>query len=156
VPSAPTEIPVCYEPPFGPDLAEVARAHGLRVEEAVRLHGEPVYTVEFLGFAPGFPYLSGLPDRLRTPRLERPRVRVPAGSVAVAGAQAGIYPRETPGGWRLLGRTPCELFDAGLERPARLRPGESVRFVAIERARFDAIAAEERSAAEERRGRIRP
>jgi KipI family sensor histidine kinase inhibitor len=130
------EVPVCYEGEFAPDLAEVARLRGLEPAEVVRLHAAGEYVVRFLGFSPGFPYLAGLPERLATPRLDRPRVRVAAGSVAIAGAQAGIYPHATPGGWRILGRTPLRLFDATRDPPATLAIGDRVRFVPIPRARF--------------------
>jgi len=122
------EIPVCYCARCGPDLAEVARLHGLEPEEVARLHAAPEYRVAFLGFSPGFPYLLGLDERLTTPRLERPRMRVAPGSVAIAGTQAGIYPQATPGGWRLLGRTPLTLFDGARRPPALLAPGDRVRF----------------------------
>lgn len=125
------EIPVCYDASCGPDLADVAALHRLTPEALVRLHSEATYTVRFLGFSPGFPYLAGLPQKLVTPRLPTPRMRVPAGSVAIAGDQAGIYPRETAGGWRILGRTPITIFDPAATEPAALRPGDQVRFVPI-------------------------
>lgn len=142
--SAPTartvEIPVCYEPECAPDLEEVAAMHKLSAKEVIAVHAGADYVVRFFGFSPGFPYLSGLPDRLRTPRLERPRIRVPAGSVAIAGSQAGIYPSATPGGWRLLGRTPLRLFDPDRGEPSLLAIGDRVRFVPISLARFEALA----------------
>lgn len=113
----------------GPDLAVVAEAAGLSEADAITRFCAPVYQVAMLGFAPGFPYLLGLDPVLAMPRLETPRTRVPAGSVAIGGAQAGIYPREGPGGWRLLGRTPVGLFDHEREPPALLAPGGTVRFV---------------------------
>jgi inhibitor of KinA len=125
------EVPVCYEPECGPDLEDVARSHGLSVAEAVRLHSAAEYVVAFLGFTPGFPYMAGLPEALATPRLATPRKQVPAGSVAIGGSQAGIYPFATPGGWRLVGRTPLELFRVDRDPPALLLPGDRVRFVAI-------------------------
>lgn len=140
-PSRLVTVPVCYEGECAPDLGEVARLHGLEPDEVVRLHAGAEYRVAFLGFSPGFPYLSGLPAALATPRLERPRVRVPAGSVGIAGTQAGIYPQATPGGWRLLGRTPLVLFDAQREPSALLTPGDRVRFVAVSHAEFAAQAA---------------
>lgn len=126
------EIPVCYEPPYALDLEEVARRAGLSIDEVVRLHTAPLYRVDFLGFAPGFPYLSGLDGRLATPRRTEPRIRIPAGSVAIAGSQAGIYPVEIPGGWNVIGRTPLRLFP-----PARLSVGDRVRFVPIPAEEFD-------------------
>jgi KipI family sensor histidine kinase inhibitor len=120
------EIPVCYEPPYALDLEDVSRRAGLSIDEVVRLHSEATYRVDFLGFAPGFPYLSGLDGRLATPRRTEPRIRIPAGSVAIAGSQAGIYPVEIPGGWNVVGRTPLRLFP-----PALLAVGDRVRFVPI-------------------------
>jgi KipI family sensor histidine kinase inhibitor len=123
------EIPVCYGGEFGPDLEEVARHCGLTPERVVALHSAATYLVYFLGFSPGFPYLGGLPVELATPRLPAPRKQVPAGSVAIGGSQAGIYPIESPGGWRIIGRTSLCLFDAGLASPALLGLGDCVRFV---------------------------
>jgi KipI family sensor histidine kinase inhibitor len=134
-------VPVCYGQECAPDLDEVARIHGLERDDVVRLHAGAEYRVGFLGFSPGFPYLAGLPAVLATPRLERPRLRVPAGSVGIAGGQAGIYPQATPGGWRLLGRTPLVLFDPQREPPALLTLGDRVRFAAISHAEFGTQAA---------------
>lgn len=113
----------------GPDLQQVADLVGLSVDEVVSLHSSAEYTVAFIGFQPGFPYLIGLPHVLVVPRLETPRARVPAGSVAIAGEYTGIYPSATPGGWRLIGRTDTTLFDVARDRPALLSPGDRVRFV---------------------------
>jgi len=124
-------VPVCYGGTDGPDLEEVARLVGLPVEEVVRRHAAARYDVAFLGFLAGFPYLSGLPPELVAPRLATPRMLVPAGSVALAGGQTGIYPVASPGGWRLIGHTPLRLFDPAAEPPSLLRPGDQVRFVAI-------------------------
>ncbi len=121
-------IPVVYGGEYGPDLAEVARLVGLTPEEVMRLHAEPEYHVNFLGFLAGFPYLSGLPAELAAPRLSSPRTQVPAGSVGIAGQQTGIYPVQAPGGWRIIGRTPLHLFDPSLYPPSLLRPGDRVRF----------------------------
>lgn len=134
------EIPVCYEGENGPDLADVARGAGLAPEEAVALHAGASYRVAFLGFSPGFAYLLGLPSRLATPRLPAPRLRVPAGSIGIAGGQTGLYPRATPGGWRLVGRTPVPLFDPGREGASLLLPGDAVRFVPVSRHDFDLLA----------------
>ena len=111
------------------DTDAVAERHGLTKQELIDLHSSAIYTVAFTGFAPGFPYLLGLPERLHTPRFATPRKKVRAGSVAIAGAFAGIYPRETPGGWRLIGHTDIALFDASRKPPALLNPGDEVRFV---------------------------
>jgi 5-oxoprolinase (ATP-hydrolysing) subunit B len=122
------ELPVVYD---GDDLPDVARACGLSVAEVVRLHGSVEYVVAFLGFSRGFPYLSGLPAALHLPRRSTPRTRVPAGSVAIAFDQCGIYPMATPGGWHLLGRTSRELFDPALDPPSVLSPGDRVQFVDV-------------------------
>jgi inhibitor of KinA len=119
------EIPVVYD---GPDLAFVAEHAGLSVEEVVELHSRPEYVVYMIGFAPGFPYLGGLPERLATPRLEKPRLSVPAGSVGIGGAQTGVYTVESPGGWRLIGRTSAALYDPGREPASLLAAGDRVRF----------------------------
>ncbi|HZQ16344.1 MAG TPA: 5-oxoprolinase subunit PxpB [Gaiellaceae bacterium] len=121
------EIPVRYD---GPDLADVARLAGVSPEEVAARHAAGVYTVAFLGFAPGFAYLLGGDELLHVPRLASPRERVPAGSVAVAGPYSAVYPRESPGGWRLLGRSDLVLFDPQRTEPALLAPGDRVRFVA--------------------------
>jgi inhibitor of KinA len=134
------EIPVWYGGEAGPDLGSVAAAAGLDEQAVVDLHAEGDYVVFMLGFMPGFPYLGGLPARLATPRLPTPRTLVPAGSVGIAGAQTGIYPTESPGGWRLVGRTPVSLFDARLSPPALLGPGDHVRFVPVGRSEYDAVA----------------
>ena len=131
-------IPVCYDIEFGPDLQEVANRAKIPTLEVIQLHTSAKYHVHFLGFTPGFAYLGGLPETLHAPRLATPRMHVPAGSVAVAGGQAGIYPVDSPGGWRLIGRTPIRIFDPGAAQPTRLNPGDLVEFSAIDRATFDA------------------
>jgi len=125
------EIPVRYGGEFGPDIADVAAHTQLDIDEVVARHAAATYSVAMLGFMPGFPYLRGLPPELVTPRRATPRTQVPAGSVAIGGAQTGIYPRELPGGWQLIGRTPLNLFDATRDEPALLHPGQRVRFVPI-------------------------
>jgi len=121
------ELAVTYD---GPDLAEVAQLASLSPEEVVARHCAATYTAGFLGFTPGFAYLLGLDERLHVPRRAEPRTRVPGGTVAIAGVYSGVYPRESPGGWRLLGRTDAELFDASRKQPALLAAGDRVRFVA--------------------------
>ena len=123
---ASVEIPVRYD---GPDLDEVAALTGLSLEEVAARHQRADYVVGFLGFAPGFAYLLGGDERLRVKRRAEPRERVPAGSVALAGPYSGIYPRESPGGWQLIGSTTTVLFDATRKPPALLSPGDRVRFV---------------------------
>ena len=119
------EIPVSYH---GEDLPEVADLTGLDAEEVVRRHTAPEYTVAFLGFSPGFPYLVGLDPALEVPRRDTPRTSIPAGSVGLAGNQTGIYPTASPGGWQLIGRTTLTLFDPARDPPALLAPGSHVRF----------------------------
>ncbi|WP_313824493.1 5-oxoprolinase subunit PxpB [Leclercia sp.] len=123
------EIPVVYGTAAGPDLGEVARHAGLTEKQVVELHSSIDYVVWFLGFQPGFPYLGGLPEQLATPRRDEPRLQVPAGSVGIGGAQTGIYPLATPGGWQLIGHTPLPLFDPDRDEPVLLRPGDTVRFI---------------------------
>lgn len=130
------EIPVCYGGQFGPDLDEVAALHRITPEKIINLHSSATYLVYFLGFVPGFAYLGELPGELVTPRLATPRKKVPAGSVGIAGNQTGVYPFETPGGWRLLGRTPLAMFRADREGLSLLSIGDRVRFVPISRERF--------------------
>jgi inhibitor of KinA len=125
------EIPVKYGGEYGPDLEFVARHNGITPEEVVNVHARTTYQVFMLGFAPGFPYLGIVEAKIAAPRLETPRKRVPAGSVGIAGRQTGIYPRESPGGWRLIGRTDVPLFDPTREPPTLLRAGDHVRFVPI-------------------------
>ncbi len=122
-------IEVEYGGEAGADLAEVARLHRLSEADVVEIHTGGFYTVGFLGFMPGFAYLLGLPPALATPRLATPRTRVAAGGVAIGGEFTGIYPRATPGGWRILGRTQVDLFDPRCDPPALLAPGDRVRFV---------------------------
>lgn len=125
------EIPTLYGGEFGPDLPFVAEHNGLSVEEVIRIHSGATYLVYMLGFSPGYAYLGGLPEAIATPRLSTPRTLVPAGTVALAGQQTGIYPIVTPGGWRLIGRTPLTLFDPEQDPPTLLQAGDRVRFVPI-------------------------
>lgn len=130
------EIPVCYGGEFGPDLDEVAAIHGITPERVIELHTLGTYLVYFLGFVPGFAYLGELAGELVTPRLPSPRRKVPAGSVGIAGNQTGIYPFETPGGWRLLGRSPLAMFRTDRPGLSLLSIGDRVRFVPVSRERF--------------------
>jgi KipI family sensor histidine kinase inhibitor len=130
------EIPVCYGGEFGPDLDDVAATHGMTPERVIELHSSAAYLVYFLGFVPGFAYLGELPKELVTPRLPTPRKKVPVGSVGIAGNQTGVYPFETPGGWRLLGRTPLAMFRTDRDGLSLLSIGDRVRFVPISRKRF--------------------
>jgi KipI family sensor histidine kinase inhibitor len=140
LPEPPTvEIPVCYGGEFGPDLEGVAEAHAMSVQQVVELHSSADYIVYFLGFVPGFAYLGGLPEQLATPRLATPRKRVPAGSIAIGGGHTGIYPFETPGGWRLIGKTPLAIFDPNREHMSRLAMGDHVRFRPISSGEFASL-----------------
>ncbi len=121
-------LPICYEGDSAPDLVDVAAAIGASVDEVVTLHSSTVFRVYLLGFLPGFPFMGDLPERLRLPRRTEPRVRVPAGSVAIAGGLSAIYPWESPGGWHLIGRCPVRLFDAARDAPSLLAVGDRLRF----------------------------
>src|SRR5216684_4457068 len=133
------EIPVCYGGAFGPDLAAVCAFCGLTEARAIELHASVEYLVYFLGFVPGFAYLGELPEELVTPRLAAPRRRVPAGSVGIAGSQTGVYLFATPGGWRLLGRTPISMFRTDRDGLSLLSIGDRVRFAPISAERFAAL-----------------
>lgn len=122
-------IPVIYGGTAGPDLEEVARHSGLTPQQVVEAHAAGRYTVYFIGFQPGFPYLGGLDERLHTPRRAEPRLVVPAGSVGIGGSQTGVYPLAAPGGWQLIGRTDIALFTPDQQPPTFLRPGDQVRFI---------------------------
>jgi KipI family sensor histidine kinase inhibitor len=132
-------VPVAYGGEYGSDLNYVARYHELTEEQVVRLHSEREYRVYMIGFVAGFPYLGGVPDEIATPRLETPRLKVPAGSVGIAEKQTGIYPCEAPGGWQIIGRTPLSLFNPQRRPPALLEPGDAVRFEPISTEEFKTI-----------------
>jgi inhibitor of KinA len=134
------EIPVCYDGEFAPDIADVARAAGLAEAEVIHRHSGAAYRVNCVGFIAGFPFMSGLPSELATPRRAVPRKEVPAGSVGIGGAQTGIYPRSSPGGWNLIGRTPMRLFDVRHDPPTILQAGDRVRFREISREEFNAFS----------------
>src|SRR5580693_1981082 len=133
------EIPTCYGGEFGPDLSEVASLHALTPAHAIDLHASVTYTVYFLGFVPGFAYLGELPQALATPRLDSPRRSTPPGSVGIAGNQTGVYPFSTPGGWRLIGRTPIAMFRPDRKAMSFLAIGDRVRFTPISAAQFAAL-----------------
>jgi len=136
VSSKTVEIPVCYGGEFGPDLEEAASLLSLSQERIIELHAATLYRAYFLGFAPGFAYLGDLPSQLEIPRLSAPRKKVPAGSVAIAGKQTGVYPFATPGGWRLIGRTPLTMFRADRQPMGLIALGDHVRFRSISREEF--------------------
>ncbi len=131
------KIPVCYDAEFAMDLAWLAETHSLSITDVVSQHSDANYVVQMIGFSPGFPYLAGLPPQLHTPRRASPRLKVPVGSVAIGGAQTGIYSLETPGGWNIIGRTPVRLFDPQRDPSCLLRTGDTIRFVAIDRDQFE-------------------
>ena len=131
------EVPVCYGGDLGPDLEEVATRVGCLPEEVVELHASREYRVFVVGFVPGFAYMGPVDPRLALPRRSSPRTRVPAGSVAIAAGQTGIYPMETPGGWHLIGRTPVRPFDESRAEPVLFQPGDQVRFRSMTRQEFE-------------------
>ena len=124
-------IPVCYEAPFCEDMDRISEYTGLAPQEIIQLHSQTVYTVYMIGFLPGFPYLGELPVALKVPRLDKPRVTVPKGTVGIGGSQTGIYPISSPGGWNIMGRTPIDIFDPKRAEPFLLQAGSQLKFVPI-------------------------
>ena len=122
-------VPVKYGGEYGVDLEPVARHCQLQIEDVIRIHSEKIYTVFMMGFTPGFPYMGKLDDAISVPRLETPRTHVPAGTVAMAGSQTGVYPIDSPGGWRLIGWTPLQLFNPESKSPFLFSPGDEVKFI---------------------------
>ena len=137
------DIPVCYGGELGPDLEEVARINDLTPEEVVRIHTSGTYLVYMIGFAPGFPFLGGLSEKIAAPRRETPRMSIPKGSVGIAGKQTGVYPISTPGGWQLIGQTPLALFRPDRAVPSLLKAGDEVRFVQLSEKEFFSMKEEE-------------
>ena len=135
----PIRIPVCYGGDYGPDLPRVAAFAGLSEAAVVDLHANTAYRVLMLGFMPGFAYMGLVDSRIAAPRLDTPRTRVPSGSVGIAGVQTGIYPRETPGGWQLIGRTPVRPFDLSRPDPFLFQSGDEVRFFPVAQREFDEL-----------------
>lgn len=142
-PSDVIEIPVLYGGEAGPDLGTVAEHCRLFEYEVIQIHTSVDYLIHMLGFTPGFPYLGGMDERIAAPRLKQPRVKIPAGSVGIAGIQTGIYPVDSPGGWQLIGRTPLRLYAPNRAEPVLCKAGEYIRFRSITQAEFDIIAAQE-------------
>jgi KipI family sensor histidine kinase inhibitor len=132
------DVPVCYGGDLGPDLTDVAQTAGCSEEEVVALHSGTIYRVYVVGFVPGFPYMARVDPRLALPRRSSPRPKVPAGSVAIAAGQTGIYPAETPGGWHLIGRTPVKPYDPSRAEPFLFKAGDRVRFYPIDATAFHA------------------
>lgn len=126
------EIPVCYGGEYGPDIQNIAEHAELSQEEVIQIHSSRDYLIYMLGFLPGFTYLGGLDERLHTPRLANPRIRIPAGSVGIGGSQTGIYPLDSPGGWQLMGMTPVKTYDPSRETPILVEAGDYIRFVPVE------------------------
>ncbi len=133
------EIPVCYGGRYGEDLADVAQHVGMSEAEVISLHSGTDYLIYMMGFLPGFPYLGGMDGRLKTPRLPNPRTAIPAGSVGIGGEQTGVYPIASPGGWRLIGRTPLKLYDSGNEKPTLYQTGDYVRFQPVDETEYTRI-----------------
>lgn len=133
------DIPVCYEDLFALDLPYVAEYNNMNEQEVIKIHCNNIYHVFFLGFAPGFPFLGGMNKNISTPRKRSPRLKIPRGSVGIAGGQTGIYPLDSPGGWQIIGRTPIKLFDSTSNPPTLLLPGDKIRFVSISKQEYDAL-----------------
>lgn len=133
-------IPVCYNPKFALDMGELVKASGVSTEVIIALHTAPIYTLYFMGFLPGFPYLGGLPTELYLPRKTSPRIIVEKGSVAIGGSQTGIYPANSPGGWNIIGKTPLDIFDIQRLEPSIFKDVSKVRFRAISLSEFELIS----------------
>ena len=138
-------IPVCYDELFALDIAEVAKANNLSIAKLIQLHTRPLYKVYFLGFLPGFPYLGSLDSRLHAKRRKEPRPRIAQGSVGIGGGQTGIYPKDSPGGWNIIGKTPLRLFDVSSEPPTQINSGDFIKFESITKTEFELIRIETQS-----------
>jgi len=138
------EIPTLYGGEYGPDIEFVAQHNKISAEEVIKIHTSIEYLIYMIGFTPGFPYLGGMNDKISAPRLQNPRTKIPAGSVGIAGAQTGIYPIESPGGWQLIGRTPVSLYDPYRKEPVLLNAGDYIKFVQIDEKEYKNIEALER------------
>ncbi|MBR1856414.1 MAG: 5-oxoprolinase subunit PxpB [Oribacterium sp.] len=135
------EIPVVYGGAYGPDLGAIAEHAGISEEEVIKIHSSQDYLIYMLGFLPGFTYLGGLDEKIHTPRLASPRVRIPAGSVGIGGSQTGIYPMDSPGGWQLMGMTPVKTYDPDRETPILVEAGDYIRFVPVTEEKYLEIKA---------------
>jgi len=132
------EIPVCYKT-FGQDLESLSKHSGLDVDEILKIHSEKIYTLYFIGFLPGFLYMGKVDEKLKIPRLKKPRPKVEKGSIGIAENQTGIYPNASPGGWQIIGRTPLEVFNVDKEPPATIKPGDKIKFKPIDEVAFNKI-----------------
>lgn len=133
------KLPVYYGGETGPDLEQVANHNQLSIDEVIRIHTSSDYLIYMMGFTPGFPYLGGMSEKIATPRLKEPRLKVPAGSVGIAGSQTGVYPMETPGGWQIIGKTPVKLYDPMRNKPILLKAGNYIRFVQVSESEYKEI-----------------
>lgn len=132
-------IPVCYGGEYGPDMANIAEHAGLTEEEVIKIHTSRDYLIYMLGFLPGFCYLGGLDERIHTPRLANPRIKINAGSVGIGGSQTGIYPLDSPGGWQLMGMTPVKTYDPKRETPILVEAGDYIRFFPVDEEEYNRI-----------------
>lgn len=137
------EIPVCYGGEFGQDIEYVAKINNIAVDEVIKIHSEGKYLVYMIGFAPGFPYLGGMSEKIYAPRRQAPRTAIPVGSVGIAGMQTGVYPIETPGGWQLIGRTPLKIFDINRNPKSLLKAGDIAKFYPISHEEYIKLKEEE-------------
>jgi inhibitor of KinA len=133
------DIPVCYDPSLGIDLEEMAEQKKMTIKEIIRLHTHPIYHVYMIGFLPGFAYLGTVPEKIVTPRRTKPRTKIAAGSVGIAGAQTGIYSLDSPGGWNVIGQTPLQLIDIEKECPVYLQAGDEIKFISIDLKEFNKL-----------------
>lgn len=133
------KIPVLYGGEVGSDLEHVANYNQLSVEEVIRIHTSSDYLIYMMGFTPGFPYLGGMSEKIATPRLKEPRLKIPVGSVGIAGSQTGVYSMETPGGWQIIGKTPVRLYDPDRRKPILLQAGNYIRFVQVTESEYREI-----------------
>lgn len=133
------QIPVCYDSEYGPDINFVAEHAGISVEEVIRIHSSKPYLIYMLGFQPGFPYLGGLDEKIHTPRLENPRLKLEAGSVGIGGKQTGLYPMESPGGWQIIGLTPVRCYNPEKADPIPYRAGDYIQFIPISREEYQRL-----------------